>query len=250
MKSRVITAVLLLVAVMALLLLPRPEPAGIAIAALGCISLAELAGILNASKILAAFGGLMLLALVAWPIPWLLLALLPPLLYGLLKQDGNLRFGLLQVWICLPLALLYRSHCLAFEPVVTLARPILGMLIPVWAGDTAAIFVGKAFGKHLLAPKISPKKTVEGAIGSAIASIAVAFALAPVLHYLSTLAAIYGLSAAILGQLGDLFESALKRKAEVKDSGSILPGHGGVLDRIDGLLFAIVPSTLAYLYLR
>ena len=117
--------------------------------------------------------------------------------------------------------------------------PALMALVPVWAGDIAAIFAGKAFGKRPLAPKISPKKTVEGsrrATSSPPSSPRgcwVAFSACPTSRSLGA-----GLAVGILGQAGDLFESWLKRRAGVKDSGTLLPGHGGVLDRIDSVLFA------------
>lgn len=115
----------------------------------------------------------------------------------------------------------------------------LGMLGFVFAGDTFAYIFGMSFGKTLLMPSISPKKTVEGALGGLFGSVAAAcilvyffpqFPLAPVM----TLAGLAGLA----GQMGDLFESLLKRVANRKDSGRIMPGHGGLLDRIDGVLFA------------
>lgn len=114
-------------------------------------------------------------------------------------------------------------------------------LILSWAGDTAALYIGKAFGRHKLAPVISPQKTWEGAAGS-IAGALIAGGIYA--HYLipdTPFAIILPLAAAgnIAGQLGDLTESALKRRADVKDSGSSLPGHGGWLDRIDSMLFAV-----------
>ena len=118
-------------------------------------------------------------------------------------------------------------------------RPFLCVLVVSWAGDTVAYFVGRAIGKNLFAPHISPKKTWEGAIGGFAGSIAVAFAFT---HWLSVpLTLLLGAAAIgnIAGQVGDLLESAYKRSAGVKDSGALLPGHGGVLDRIDALILAI-----------
>lgn len=110
-----------------------------------------------------------------------------------------------------------------------------------WAGDTAAYFVGKAIGKHKLAPRISPGKSWEGAIASLVASclygtVLLHFVLPAVeLPYALLLAA----AANIAGQVGDLCESAMKRGAGVKDSGTFLPGHGGWLDRLDSSLFSM-----------
>jgi phosphatidate cytidylyltransferase len=123
---------------------------------------------------------------------------------------------------------------------------LLTAAIPIWCGDTAAIFVGKAFGKHKLAPSISPNKTWEGAIGNLLACVGAALALGAIFHYPILLMVLLGLNCGILGQAGDLFESWLKRKADVKDSGNILPGHGGLLDRLDSLM-ATAPLSLLIL---
>jgi phosphatidate cytidylyltransferase len=117
------------------------------------------------------------------------------------------------------------------------ANPILMAVVPLWGGDTAAYFVGKKFGKRLLAPKVSPKKTVEGGIANVLACLVVAIPLGHSLGFSWTTASLCGLSAGVFGQFGDLFESYLKRQANIKDSGSLLPGHGGILDRIDSILF-------------
>jgi len=138
---------------------------------------------------------------------------------------------------------------------------VLYLLVIVWAGDICAYFVGRAVGRHLLSPRISPKKTWEGAAASMVASLGVGYLLFNHvtaisefflrLHLMERQGGIFSLqkppigpilllSAAInvAAQLGDMVESMIKRGAEVKDSGSLLPGHGGMLDRIDALLFA------------
>jgi len=138
---------------------------------------------------------------------------------------------------------------------------ILYLLLVVWAGDIFAYFVGKSIGRHLMAPRISPKKTWEGAIASIVASVGVGCLLfryaLPVSSALLRAGliekrdGIFGLEQPAMGpivvltivinvaaQLGDLVESLIKRGAGVKDSGALLPGHGGMLDRIDALLFA------------
>ena len=138
---------------------------------------------------------------------------------------------------------------------------ILYLLLVVWAGDIFAYFVGKAVGRHLMAPLVSPKKTWEGAVASVVASVGIGGALfyyaAPVSTALLQGGLIqrrdgmFGLERPALlpivvltvvlnvaAQLGDLVESLIKRGAGVKDSGALLPGHGGMLDRIDALLFA------------
>lgn len=110
----------------------------------------------------------------------------------------------------------------------------------VWATDTGAYFTGRKFGRHLLAPQVSPKKTVEGSLGGLLFSIIVAVGFwqfvgnAHLMTYI-----ILGIVIGTSAQIGDLFESALKRSAGVKDSGSLIPGHGGILDRFDSLIFAL-----------
>ncbi len=119
---------------------------------------------------------------------------------------------------------------------------ILLVLGVVWAGDTGAYFAGRFLGKHKLHPKVSPKKTIEGAIGGLLSSIGGAFLMyeALALHGLqSWKLALFAAAGGALGQLGDLAESLIKRACNVKDSGTILPGHGGMLDRVDGVIFAL-----------
>lgn len=124
----------------------------------------------------------------------------------------------------------------------------LTMLVVVFAGDIGAYIFGLSMGKHKLMPKISPKKTIEGSLGgfifSIIAGLIVLFwiPLAPAISMI-----VLCFFTALFAQMGDLFESLLKRVAEVKDSGRIFPGHGGLLDRIDGILFAC-PVFLLGLY--
>lgn len=114
------------------------------------------------------------------------------------------------------------------------------LLAVIFAGDTAAYYTGKAFGRHKLAPDISPGKTVEGALGGLAASLAIGALFKKCCFtefgwgYWIALIMVMG----VLGQAGDLFESMLKRSVHKKDSGKIFPGHGGILDRIDALLFA------------
>jgi len=123
---------------------------------------------------------------------------------------------------------------------------LLLALLTTWLSDTGAYLVGKTFGRRKLIPRISPNKTVEGAIGG-IASAALTAMLCAWLFGLPVqvwLALSLGIILGAVGILGDLAESAIKRQAGVKDSGTLIPGHGGVLDRIDALLFVLVTTWL------
>ena len=121
-------------------------------------------------------------------------------------------------------------------------RWLLAALALVWAADSGAYFAGRHLGKHKLAPTISPNKTVEGAVGGLLAGVAVAIGLGlwagAGSAQLPALALVAALAVAV-SIVGDLVESLLKRQAGVKDSGHLIPGHGGILDRIDGVLAAV-----------
>lgn len=127
------------------------------------------------------------------------------------------------------------------------ARIILGFFILMWSNDTFAYLVGKSLGKTKLFERISPKKTWEGAIGGVICSQGIAYILS---MYFTELAPLHwhimAVIVSVFGTLGDLVESMFKRNLGVKDSGSILPGHGGILDRFDGILFS-APFVITYL---
>jgi phosphatidate cytidylyltransferase len=117
------------------------------------------------------------------------------------------------------------------------------VLLAVWAGDTAAFFVGRLVGRHRMAPTLSPAKTWEGLVAGTAVTVFVAFIALYKQDFLTIGESIVlGVVIAIAAPVGDLFESALKRDMEVKDTGRLLAGHGGVLDRIDALLFASAAS--------
>ena len=165
---------------------------------------------------------------------------------------GNWAFSMLsQLYVALPFALL---NVLAFqynptESSVTY-NPILSLSIFVfiWLSDTGAYCVGSLIGKHRLFERISPKKSWEGSIGGGVFSIASSFVFA---HYFPFMPvwqwAGLALIVVIFGTWGDLTESLMKRQLGIKDSGHILPGHGGMLDRFDSALLAI-PAAVVYLY--
>jgi len=125
---------------------------------------------------------------------------------------------------------------------------IFTMLLAVFADDTAAFFVGRAIGRHRLAPAISPGKSWEGFVGGTLAAVAVTFFALYEQDVMSTAESlILGVVIAFAATLGDLFESAVKRDLGVKDSGRLLAGHGGVLDRVDSLLWAAPAAYVALL---
>jgi phosphatidate cytidylyltransferase len=124
------------------------------------------------------------------------------------------------------------------------------LLVIIWANDIFAYLIGRKFGRHKLAPVISPKKTIEGAIGGLVfgvlAAVASRWIFIPQISVVHLV--LMGLLIGAIGQIGDLCESIVKRAANVKDSGGILPGHGGMLDRVDSLLFG-APAMYYYFYL-
>ena len=135
------------------------------------------------------------------------------------------------------------------SPVVPFGMRLVGLvLLSVVAGDTAALFAGSAFGRHPFFPSISPRKTVEGAIAGGLATTLVALLAGPPLVGIGVAAAAgLGVLIAVAAQGGDLAESALKRQAGEKDSSHLIPGHGGLLDRVDSL---VLVAPVAYCYLR
>ncbi len=155
---------------------------------------------------------------------------------------GLLALLLMALWVGAPMAHL--------ELIADLDGGVYLVLIAVvgpWISDAGAYFAGSLFGRHLLVPSLSPKKTVEGSIGGLLATTAV---VAPFAHWALGLgwavSAVGGVVISALSQAGDLFESLLKRLLGLKDLGRALPGHGGILDRIDSLLFTA--PAVYYLY--
>jgi phosphatidate cytidylyltransferase len=149
------------------------------------------------------------------------------------KRVSSLFFGIFYVALLFSFLMLLRGlpHGVAL---------VFFLLFVTWAGDTGAYLTGRTIGKHLLCPRVSPAKTIEGSCGGIVFSIAVA--LVCQMTFLKHISVAHCLAMAaginVLNQIGDLSESAIKRSCNVKDSGKILPGHGGILDRIDSLLFA------------
>ena len=156
-----------------------------------------------------------------------------------------------QLYVGLPFALL---NVLAFQSNGTDSGSAYQFILPLsififnWINDTGAYCTGMLLGKHPLFKRISPKKSWEGSIGGATFSIAGAFALAHFFPIMPTIAWVgMGLTVVVFGTWGDLTESLMKRHLGIKDSGNILPGHGGMLDRFDSAIMAI-PAAVVYLY--
>jgi phosphatidate cytidylyltransferase len=148
--------------------------------------------------------------------------------------------ALATLYVGMPLGMLVAVHG-AFG-----ARLTLLTIATIVVSDTAQYYTGRTLGRHPLAPAISPKKTIEGAVGGLVLGTAfVAIVLGSVYGRPAKTAIPFGLAVVVLGIVGDLFESRLKRAAGVKDSSDLIPGHGGVLDRIDALLFA-APAFYVY----
>lgn len=167
------------------------------------------------------------------------------------KLSGYVYFGGVIVFCFY--SLIHLKRCLPFEKYrFDAVFFILLVLCFAWGGDTAAYFTGRAFGKHKLAPVVSPNKTVEGAIGGVIGSMVIGVVVTFIYglisgrtesftvnitayHYLALV--VMGAIASVLGIMGDLFASAVKRQVGIKDYGTIFPGHGGILDRFDSVMF-------------
>ncbi len=200
----------------------------------------------RASKLFSCFGALILLlvmyngyvpVLYPWLFGFVLLVLAgfgisPTAMKPVLDSWSGYLFGMLYVAGLL-------GHFMLLRQLDEGIALIFFVLITTWLADTGGYAIGLPFGRHRLAPTLSPKKTVEGVIGGAIFSV-----LGAIVSHLWFLpffslaeCAMLGLFLALIGTLGDLGESALKRSANVKDSGTIIPGHGGILDRMDSLLF-------------
>ncbi len=260
LKTRVITALVLVVALAAVLfLLPRPA-ADACFAAIAALAGWEWAGLMKLGRRgRVVYGAVIALSCLAayflGPLPWLWLAavvfwlLLAPLCLARHWPLVNHRLGGLALgWLLLLSTWLAMVALHGRSPWMLLAAMAL-----VWAADTAAYFAGRAFGRHKLAPAISPGKTWEGVLGAIVGVLIYGFALpagagpwqevgAPAMALILVL--LTGVSIE-----GDLLESLVKRQADVKDSSALLPGHGGILDRIDSLLSAL-PLAALILYWR
>jgi len=197
------------------------------------------AGILAGSLCFYAKGNAVLLLLILFPLFAMGIALRSRDLSGVLPTTAMQTLGLLYV---------YGSWKTAFLLHAINPYWLMFGLVVNWIGDSGAYYFGRKYGKHKLAPIVSPGKSWEGAAASLVTSalFGILF-LSRFIHVAIVLAAIVTVTANIAGQIGDLAESAIKRGAGVKDSGNLLPGHGGMLDRVDSSLFSI-PVIYSILY--
>ncbi|QYJ67514.1 phosphatidate cytidylyltransferase [Flavobacterium litorale] len=166
-----------------------------------------------------------------------------PLLIGLFKngapiqRDKSSKLVLIAGYIIIPFLLLIKLPFIngKYNPYI-----IIGIFILIWTNDTFAYLVGKTLGKHKLYERISPKKTIEGFVGGLVFAIIASYIISQYYVFLSPLAWVgTAILLVLFGSIGDLVESKFKRNAGVKDSGTIMPGHGGILDRLDSIIFAI-----------
>ncbi len=251
--TRIITA-LLLIPFIAWVTLASPQWVFLAVLAItGLLAYSEFDNIAAAQGIArAGLPGMAAgLALLFAPSPALVAVLIAMLGMTLAMRANNLAAAMPAAGAS-TLGILYifgAWHCAADLRAINPHWLLFAMVLS-WAGDIAALYIGRPFGKHKMAPRVSPAKSWEGSAGSVAGAMLVGGIYA---HYLipqTPLVEALALAAAgnIAGQLGDLCESALKRGAGVKDSGTLLPGHGGWLDRIDSSLFS-VPTVYALLKL-
>ena len=176
-------------------------------------------------------------------------------LHTFLGAGASTLFGVFYAGLLLSWLMPLRFPGTALEEATATAIPsrflLLFLFVVIWAGDICAYLIGRGIGRQLLFPHISPKKTLEGSLGGLAGSLLVAWISARWWWRSSDVRTVMLLAAlvAVSGQIGDLVESALKRSAGLKDSGSLLPGHGGLLDRLDSLIFG-APVLWAALYVK
>ncbi|RMD71152.1 MAG: phosphatidate cytidylyltransferase [Gammaproteobacteria bacterium] len=255
LKARLLTAILLIpLAAGAILLLPTQAVAVLfAIIALGgAFEWAGLLGLPPLQRLLYLAGILAAMAVASFlPLTWFLgLALLGwsvPLFWVLTyphRRPSRLAQGMAGFLALVP----------AWDALVALHRfspyAVLSLMAIIWAADSAAFLVGRSLGRHKLAPRVSPGKTWEGALAGIAAGGMVAFLVAPWMDGRRPLWGALGVVTVLFSILGDLLESLVKREAGKKDSGHLLPGHGGLLDRVDSLTSAAPLFMLGLWYLE
>ncbi|GAB4326355.1 MAG: phosphatidate cytidylyltransferase [Bacteroidales bacterium] len=182
-------------------------------------------------------------------IPVFMLPMLAPVIFPQVRgQGGSEKAGLAMAWILFPLLSLLAFYLLPAGGQIKRLL-LLGLFAQIWLYDTMAYIIGSWLGRHHLAPHISPGKTWEGVAGGIAGAIVTAWIFSTFSDHISLLVWIaMALISIVFGTFGDLFESLLKRRAGKKEAGNIIPGHGGMLDRIDSILIA-APFAWALLYI-
>ena len=252
LKKRVITAVCLLPVLVAAVWFDEPLPWLTVVTAIwGVLAALEFYRVVKTSQVepLTCFGLIWTLLFIisphcSWayinPLLLTLVVVLPPLWLLARRHKEDALTG----WVWTIAGILYigwlLSHFVALRGLESGRDWVLFALFVTFASDSAAYFIGRAWGRHPLAPDISPKKTREGAIGGIAGAIIASLLLVMLLDLPISYGAAILLSIAVsvFGQIGDLFESLFKRNMGVKDSGNAMPGHGGFLDRMDSIVFA------------
>lgn len=268
--QRTITGILFVVVLVGGIIL-TPISFGILFALISALSVHEFGQLMNQSRkvtinknITSLAGAYLFLAVMAFCtraigaevfLPYLLLLLYLMITELYLKREnplGNWAFTMLsQLYVALPFALLSvlafhndeAAGSVSYNPILPLS-----VFVFIWLSDTGAYCVGSLIGKHRLFERISPKKSWEGSIGGGVFSIASSLVFAHFFPFLNLVEWMgLALTVVVFGTWGDLTESLMKRQLGIKDSGNILPGHGGMLDRFDSALMAI-PASVIYLY--
>lgn len=268
MKQRVLTALLAAPLVLALVFSANPVPILLLATASVYLAVLELGNLVGepsrgrAAGVAAVFAALASLFLLHYTTvrEGTMLLLLVGFLFALVRLGRLMVRGQTAgmfwpgvLWIAMPLLglLLLHFNVPKTKPdVLFWPNPLLMALVPIWVGDTLAILVGSKVGKRPLWPELSPKKTWEGAVANLAGCVVSAVLLASSIGLTTRQGLMIGLVAGILGQYGDIFESALKRACGAKDSGSFMPGHGGILDRMDSILLPALPIAALILYYR
>jgi phosphatidate cytidylyltransferase len=253
---RVLTSLVLIPVVIYLVLLAKPWLVSAVVGLVACACFYEYRNLAAAygfgAPSLVGYGaGLLILFANPDPWAWLVLVLAGLIALALAMRDEDLRQSLPRAAL-LVIGVVYVFGCWKCALPLRARNPhwLMYALIVSWAGDIGGYYIGRRFGRHRLAERISPNKTWEGTAASLVCSAAIAGAYllrfvpgVPVIQ-----AVLLTLAANAAGQVGDLAESVIKRGAGVKDSGALLPGHGGMLDRVDSALF-VLPVVYAYVSL-
>ncbi|MFN7172338.1 MAG: phosphatidate cytidylyltransferase [Fimbriimonadaceae bacterium] len=266
MKKRIITAAIAIPIALFLLATVRPWPVVIAGLILVAACFQEVAWMFRRPAWVLWPGGLLALyaafVLIGRPPDWpqtLMYVLAGAFLVGCLGIPLlTLRIGRLPIALAIAslyvasgiIALVYLQQwgALKREDDFFWQNPLLLCLVPIWVGDSAAIFIGKRYGRHQLWKEVSPGKTWEGAIANFLACSLAGVLVAWAIGLDGWIGLGCGIIGGFLGQAGDLIESSIKRSAGVKDSGVLFPGHGGVFDRLDSLIMA-APAIALFLFL-